>query len=182
MQTLYLLRHARPAPDPALPEPEWPLHAEGRDQAEALVPVLASLGITQIVTSPYPRAQATVAPFARASGLIPHVHAGLSERRLCDGLREDWLEQLRLSWQDFSRELPGGESSQACQQRVGAAVADLQARYPDGPLLLVSHGNALSLYLNQLSSAFGFEQWQAMPTPALYRVSEGRWQQLETDL
>ncbi|HEY9844054.1 MAG: histidine phosphatase family protein [Candidatus Sericytochromatia bacterium] len=176
MQPYYLLRHARACPDPVLPEADWPLHEQGRLQAEALVPVLQSLGIERLFTSPYLRARQTVAPFAAASGLTAEILNPLHERVLCAVQREDWLEQLRLSWEDPDRALPGGESSRACQQRI---VAGIENAHQQGICLFASHGNALSLYLQQLEPGFGFRAWQDMPSPALYRVQGRSFSALE---
>jgi broad specificity phosphatase PhoE len=49
----YLMRHAESAPDRSLLEADWPLSLRGEVQAEGLVPILRSLGVTWIVTSPY---------------------------------------------------------------------------------------------------------------------------------
>src|SRR5690606_38467760 len=58
---------------------ERPLTQVGRTQADGLVPVLSAYGITAIVTSPWERCAATVAPFAKASGLVPEPVEALTE-------------------------------------------------------------------------------------------------------
>ena len=48
----YLLRHAYSVASRTVPEPDWPLSAQGREQADALVPILQPLSIDRVVTSP----------------------------------------------------------------------------------------------------------------------------------
>ncbi|MGH6958734.1 MAG: histidine phosphatase family protein, partial [Caulobacteraceae bacterium] len=82
MTTLILVRHAQSAPDPALPERDWPLSGAGAAQARALAPVLAELGVEALVSSPYRRAVATLQPFADAAGLPIVTDEDLRERSL----------------------------------------------------------------------------------------------------
>jgi hypothetical protein len=42
--------------------------------------------------------------------------------------------------------------------------------HPGKTLLMSSHGNAISLYLNKLDSTFGYTKWQAMKSPDLFRI------------
>ncbi len=56
-----------------------PLTQVGRAQAESLSPVLSAYGIDAVVTSPWERCAATVAPYAKASGLVPEPIEALNE-------------------------------------------------------------------------------------------------------
>jgi 2,3-bisphosphoglycerate-dependent phosphoglycerate mutase len=40
-------------------------------------------------------------------------------------------------------------------------------------LLLVSHGNAIALYLNSIEPSFGYDGWAAMKNPDVFRVVVG---------
>lgn len=185
--TLYLLRHVRSETDLSRPEPEWPLSELGRRQAAALCPVLEQRGISRIVSSPFDRAKATVAPFARASGLPVEIDEDWRERKLKSEFSENWRELLEQSWNDFSLTLSNGESSAGCQERVVTAGRRAVERWPGETILAASHGNAIALFLNHLDPAFGFEAWAAMGNPELYRIRhrEGgfRWdREWEVDL
>lgn len=177
--TVYLLRHAQSAHDAVLPESLWPLTVAGRRQAEALIPLLKTLGIDQVFSSPYPRAQDTARPFAMAAGLPITPVYDLRERLLSDKPLDDFLDVLQKSWQDFDFALPKAESSAACQRRIVAAVDALASQHPGQTLLLASHGNAIGLFLNRLDGDFGFEQWRALRNPDLFCVRYGddgpRW-------
>lgn len=178
--TLYLLRHADSLASEDVPEPDWLLSASGRDQATALVPALASLGIDRVVTSPYRRAVQTVAPFARQHDITLHSDERLRERRLTDEWLDDHEAAVRATWDDFEHAHPGGESSAACQRRVVNAIAGWTERFPDDTLLLSSHGNVISFVLRHVDPDFGFPDWRAMQKPELYGIRDGDWVRVPT--
>ena len=60
-------------------EPGRPLTAVGRRQAETIVPVLAAFGVRSVVTSPWERCRATVAPFALQTGVRADAISALTE-------------------------------------------------------------------------------------------------------
>lgn len=170
MPTIYLLRHAESQPDRTIPEPDWPLSERGRQQALDLVPTLGRLGITAVYSSPFPRAVDTVRPFAVDAGLVVNLHHDLRERKLLDGRVPDYRALLRQTWQDFEFAAPGGESNSACQRRVVAAVHDIISKHSEYTLLLVSHGNAIAIFLNSIDRSFGYEGWAAMKNPDLFKI------------
>ena len=178
--SLYLLRHADSVASRTVPEPDWPLSVQGREQADALVPILQPLSIDRVVTSPYRRAVQTVAPFARQHDVTLHSDERLRERRLTDEWLDDHEAAVRATWQDFEHAHPGGESSAACQRRVVNAIADWTERFPDDTLLVSSHGNAISLYLHHVDPDFGFPDWQAMRKPDLFGIRDGGWVRVPT--
>ena len=169
--TVYLLRHAESQPSPTMGEPDWPLTERGRQQALDIVPQLVKLGIDAIYSSPFPRAIDTVRPFADQQGLPIRVRHDLRERKLTD----DWLPDIRSAigktWEDFQFAFPDGESSAACQLRVVAAVTDIVGKHHGETLLVSSHGNALSLLLNQIDRSYGFnESFYTMKNPDLFQI------------
>ena len=68
MTTVVFVLHAQSAPSPDLPESAFPLSDEGRRQARNLAPVLESLGVTALASSPCIRAVETLRPFAKTAG------------------------------------------------------------------------------------------------------------------
>lgn len=56
-----------------------PLTEIGRSQAAALVPVLSAFGVAEVVTSPWTRCCATVAPYVEAAGITPVHEEPLTE-------------------------------------------------------------------------------------------------------
>lgn len=86
-RTLAVLRHAK-----ATKRSHWegtemtrPLSRRGSSQVLRLLPALSALGINQIITSPWRRCVATVAPYATLSGTPLTTEASFTE----DAYRED---------------------------------------------------------------------------------------------
>lgn len=61
------------------PDNQRPLVGAGRTQAQALSPLLAAFGVSQVHTSPSMRCQQTVLPYAKSQGLPLVTHPGISE-------------------------------------------------------------------------------------------------------
>jgi len=119
MTTLILVRHADSAPSAQLPQAEFPLSERGREQALALAPVLAELGVDALVSSPYQRTLDTLAPFARAARLTIAVDDDLRERELGPWLTdpETVHDAIRRMHADADFCLEGGETGRACLAR-----------------------------------------------------------------
>jgi 2,3-bisphosphoglycerate-dependent phosphoglycerate mutase len=166
----FLIRHAQSQPDKNTPEPLWPLSVAGVGQARLLKDKLLNAGITKIFSSPYPRAVDTVLPLAKALDLEIETHDDLRERKLTHGMIDNWLEELRKTWDDFDYHLAGGESSSVCQKRVRSCVMGILQKSGGAKIAVSSHGNALALLLNSIDPAFRFEQWQAMGNPHVYKI------------
>lgn len=170
MKTCYLIRHAKSAPDPAVPEPLWPLSPEGRIQATQLGENLKHAGITRILSSPYRRAIDTVQPLADALGLEVELHDDLRERQLTGVLIDNWMEELEKTWQDFDYCLPQGESSAACQARITTCFSNIFNSASAETVAISSHGNAIALMMNAIDPGFGFLQWKEMGNPHIFRL------------
>lgn len=168
--TIFLIRHAESSPSEDLPEAEWPLSGQGREQAETLAGRLIDHRITGVISSPYIRAVETVRPLADRIGCSVELRSELRERKLCDGLRDDWQELVEKAWSDFSFALPGCESGFSCQQRVRACLDDLVGRRAGETLAVSSHGNAIGLFLNSIEPDFGFDCWKRIRTPEVFRI------------
>lgn len=176
--TLYLLRHAESKADPNFPESDWPLSPRGRKQAQALIQTLKTLSIDRVYSSPYRRAFNTVAPFARHQDLVINIDERLRERTLTCEWLDDHEQAVRETWIDFDLSHPGGESSTACQRRMGHVIGELSHRHEGQTLLVSSHGNAISLHLNRLDARFGFENWRAMQNPDLFWIQANQWKHI----
>ena len=151
---LLLIRHGRTAANAAgrlAGRLDEPLDALGRTQAAALARRLSDLPRSGVYTSPLLRARQTAAALGE-----PEVIADLSEldhgelEGLSGGaLRRRYPELLRAWLRDPSDvPLPGGETLRQCRDRAAAAVAEIAARHPPGPpVLIVGHKLALGAVL-----------------------------------
>lgn len=171
LTTVYLVRHAQANPLPNQAEPDWALSARGLAQAEALVPVLATLGIHRIYTSPFRRCCETMRPFAESAGLPLAVHDGLRERCLSSSWIGDFREVWQRSWADYSFALAGGESSHACRERMAAAVSEIVQRHSGETLALASHGFSIGLFLTTVDPSCGGVEASALRTPDLLKFT-----------
>jgi 2,3-bisphosphoglycerate-dependent phosphoglycerate mutase len=173
---LYLVRHCSATGQ----EPDAPLTPEGERQAELLAGRLADeLGRTEtvrIVSSPYARAVGSVRPLAARLGVTVETDDRLRERVLGAAHLPDWLERLRESFEDADLCLEGGESSRQAAARGLAALVDARAR--GGAVVVVTHGTLLALLLRELDGRDGFEAWQGLSNPDIYRVADGAVERL----
>lgn len=170
--TIYLLRHAQSAPKAGVPESDWPLSETGAIQAEILVELLHRLQIDKTFSSPFLRARDTVSPFCMSTNTIAGIEEDLRERKLKEEHSvEDWKSLLEKSWKDFSFSLPNCESGFSCQQRISNCISKLVKMNRAKTLLVSSHGNAIGLYLNKLDPSFGFQQWESMRNPDLFKIT-----------
>jgi len=164
---LLLIRHGESAAaDPAAPFPlvdghgDPPLHAEGRHQAERLVPRLEDEPIAAVYVTTLQRTRQTIAPYLARSGLEPRVEADLREVHLGeweggeyrvrvasgDPLVAQMIEQQR--WDV----IPGAEPYERFDARLRAGVGRIVAAHPDETVAVVTHGGVIG---HLLASAVG---------------------------
>jgi len=168
--TLILVRHAQSAPDPALPERDWPLSEKGRRQAAELAPVLADLGVDALASSPFIRAIETLRPYAEAANLEIAVDEDLRERAL-----GGWMENVadveaavRRMHADLDFKLEGGESGHACVARFEAALARIAATNPGRTIAVGSHGGVLGHLIARQGVPLPEEFWRRIGNPHLF--------------
>jgi 2,3-bisphosphoglycerate-dependent phosphoglycerate mutase len=165
MQTIYLVRHCQAtgqASDAVLTE-------EGNKQAEALKHYFSDLGIKRIITSPFVRAIESIKPLAESIGMEIKKDSRLSERILSSENLPNWYELLKNSFENMDVTYKGGESSNEALQR-GKAVLDEVVQQNDDQVILVSHGNLISLILHSIDDNFGFNEWESLTNPDVFKI------------
>ncbi|EIT85791.1 phosphoglycerate mutase [Fictibacillus macauensis ZFHKF-1] len=167
MNTLYLVRHCQATGQEALA----PLTIEGSKQAQALCHFFKNKPIDQIISSPFKRAVDTIAPLARLRNLPLHTDDRLSERILSPQDRDDWLMQLERTFEDLDYVLEGGESSQTAINRITAVMNEQRQNDATTSLILVTHGNLLSLLLKSVGYHKGFQDWRKLTNPDVFKIS-----------
>lgn len=147
----YLVRHARPtirAPQTFLGATDLPLCEEGRAQAKALAPFIASLALDRCVCSPLARARQTaeiIAPHMTRE-IVPELreitfgrwdgHTFAEVRESDPELLERWIAF------DPAFEFPGGDRMGDFFDRA-ARAADRLAAEAKGSTLVVAHGGLI---------------------------------------
>lgn len=129
------------------------LDETGLAQARALAEVLADRPIAAVVSSPLERTCETAAPIAARFGLEVGIEPDVIELDFGDWTGRSF-ESLRTwsGWEAFTRfrstaQVPGGEAMLAVQARSVAAIVRLRAAYPDGEVVIVSHGDVIKSVL-----------------------------------
>ncbi|MCM3745775.1 histidine phosphatase family protein [Paenibacillus pasadenensis] len=163
MKKVYVVRHCKAEGQ----EPEAPLTATGVEQAERLAEFLSDKNVDRIISSPFERAVHTITPLADKLAVRIELDQRLAERILSGTPNSDWLEMLRLTYDDLELCYEGGESSRAAMNRavrvvVGALDSD------SSNIVLVSHGNLISLLLKYFDDRIGFQEWKAFSNPDVF--------------
>ena len=170
MTTLIMVRHAQSAPDPALPERDWPLSAKGQRQALDLAPALTELRVDALASSPYIRAIDTLRPYAETARLEIAVDEDLCERALGGWMPDvaDIEAAVRRMHADLAFQLEGGESGHACVARVEAALARIVAAHPGHTIAVGSHGGVLGHLLARQGVPLPDAFWKGIRNPHLF--------------
>jgi 2,3-bisphosphoglycerate-dependent phosphoglycerate mutase len=165
VRRLFLVRHCESTGQ----EASAPLTAVGQTQAVCLADHLETLGVELLVSSPYTRAQQSIAPLAQRLGLPVEIDPRLAERLLSAAPLEHWREAIRQTFEEPDLAWPGGESSRTALARGRAAVDALLTR-PVRVLVVVTHGNLMTLILRSFETRFGFQAWEHLANPDVYCI------------
>lgn len=155
---LLLLRHGESraaTPDSPFPlvggqgDPE--LHPTGRVQAKLAADRLCTLPIDAVYVTNLRRTAETAAPLCDRLGIVPVVDPDLREVHLGEwegGLYRMKARQgdpvyLRMLAEQRWDVIPGGESHESLDRRIGAALARIASRHPDQMVLAVVHGGVI---------------------------------------
>ncbi|MED3551608.1 histidine phosphatase family protein [Cytobacillus praedii] len=160
---IYLIRHCQAVGQP----PESQLTAEGMKQADRLADFLISFKVDRIISSPFLRAVETIMPFAQKATIEIETDERLAERVLSSSSMPDWLEKLKLTFNDLDLKYEGGESSKEAMDRIIQAVNEMIESHAQNSVL-VTHGNIMSLLLKSYNKSFGFDEWLQLSNPDVY--------------
>lgn len=167
-QMLYLVRHCQATGQ----EPDAPLTERGKQQAIVLANWLGAVSIERIISSPFVRAYQSVVPLSERLGLTIEVDERLVERVLSPVPLDDWRQKLAETFVDLDLSFQGGESSRMAMMRgveVIHQVIDQTAR----SVVIVTHGNLMTLILKYFDEQFGYAEWESLQNPDVYCVKFG---------
>ena len=165
VRRLFLVRHCESTGQ----EASAPLTAVGQAQAIRLAEHLETRGVELLVSSPYTRAQQSIAPLAQRLGLPVEIDSHLAERVLSAAPLEHWREAIRQTFEDLDLAWPGGESSRTAMVR-GRAAIDARLTRPVRVLVVMTHGNLMTLILRSFETQFGFQAWEHLSNPDVYCI------------
>lgn len=135
---LVLVRHAMPAHGPDVPARDWVLAPEGEVAARVLCGLLP-VG-ARLVASSEPKAITTVAPAGR---VIPDRR--FDEVSRVEAYDDDFRTQRRAYVDGMDH--PDWEAREVVVRRFGAGVAEHAAAADGRPVVIGSHGMAMTLWL-----------------------------------
>lgn len=168
MTELFVVRHALPDTDPAVPPEHWPLGPESREAARRLARALPPAAL--VLSSDETRAAHTAAELVAVGGGRVELDARLREARRPSRWYPDYRERAHryVLGQVYS----GWEPHETVARRFDAAVQTALKSPRYAPLVIVSHGLALTLWLQGAGAvADGGAFWKALTFPDAWRVS-----------
>lgn len=164
-QTLYLVRHCQATRQ----EPEAPLTEAGQQQAIVLADKLEKAHIGRVISSPFVRAYQSIVPLAERLDLIIEVDDRLIERVLSPIPLDDWQERLAETFVTLDLSFEGGESSRTAMAR-GVAVINEVMLQATSSVVIVTHGNLMTLILKHFDERIGYVEWKSLQNPDVYYV------------
>lgn len=162
---LYVVRHCKAEGQ----QSKAKLTELGTKQAEKLSEFLLHKNIDFIVSSPFERAYRSILPLAKRINIKVVLDDRLIERVLTSEIQPNWLEMLRLTYDDLQISYEGGESSVSAMERGIAVVKEaLDSEHKN--IVLVSHGNLISLLLKHFDDRIGFNDWVKLSNPDVFHL------------
>ncbi|OEH94397.1 phosphoglycerate mutase [Bacillus solimangrovi] len=163
MKKIYIIRHCEAEGQHS----EAQLTEKGFAQSLQLSDFFSSTPIDQIISSPYKRAIQSVQPLAKRLHIEIDFNNLLTERVLSTNNLTDWLEKLKATYDDLELKFEGGESSQEAMERIVTVVEEVfNSEYEN--IIIVTHGNIMSLLLKYYNDNFGFDEWKNLSNPDIY--------------
>jgi len=166
MKNVYVVRHCKAEGQ----APDAQLTSVGIEQAEKLAELFLDKEIDFIISSPYERAYRSIKPLSDQIGIEITLDERLAERVLSNKNRPDWRDMLRKTFDDLNLCYEGGESSYTAMSRAVAVVMEvLKSEYKN--IVIVSHGNLISLLLKHFDDRFGYKEWESLSNPDVFHLA-----------
>lgn len=169
MRKLIFVRHSQSKPQPGVPPSQWPLSEEGKRRCLPLATSLAPCNPVAVVSSREVKAKQTAAALAAHFSLTVSTSNSLHEHERTGApflQQEQFLDTMRTFFEQPEQLVFGNETAAQALQRFRHAVDQVLNRYPDGNLILVTHGTVLSLFVAYHTGQNPFTFWQQLEQPA----------------
>ena len=178
MARLILVRHAAPAIDPETPSADWPLSDDGRRAAAVLAEALAPFTPILLVSGDEPKMVDTAGLIGERLGLTNRPLAGLSEharRSTTFGDRAAFEAAIAGLFNRPHEVVYGDESADQTYDRFAAAIDGAAHTTGEGPLIAVSGGTAISIFVARRLGMDPFPFWKALRLPQAFVIDTTRW-------
>jgi broad specificity phosphatase PhoE len=171
---VFLVKHAMPAIDPAVPAPRWGLSKRGIDDARRLAEVARGWGVRAVYASVEPKAKSTALILGDGVRAPVHVVEGLEEQRW-----EEWVDNtdefnglVRAMLDESDVSIRGAEPMAQAAERFARAMALIAAG--GLPAAVVAHGRVMTAWLRREGATHdAFALWRSMPLPGWAEVGLG---------
>jgi broad specificity phosphatase PhoE len=160
---LFLVRHAMPAVSPEIPPEQWQLDSAGQRGADTLRHVIPPDAL--LVSSQEPKARQTLEP-------IGHVFADMrfNEVSRNEPFQGDFRGRRRAYINGTDH--PSWEPRQQVAQRFDAGIKFWHARTDPRPLVVATHGMAMTLWLTTVMNiAEPANFWTELRLPDIFEVN-----------
>jgi 2,3-bisphosphoglycerate-dependent phosphoglycerate mutase len=149
------------------------LTAEGRNQAINLVSFLDKYQFDAIFSSPFLRTIESIKPFADYKKYNIQLDERLTERILSNEDDPNWMTNLKRTYIEEHLKFPGGESTFEAKERIRSFLNDLESQSYSN-VLVVTHGNLMSLMISLFQTSFGFNEWKLLSNPDVYLIEPSK--------
>lgn len=173
MKEIYLVRHCQA--DGQMPDAK--LTELGLEQAQSLVRFFEEVKIDKIYSSTYDRAIKSVEPLAEKNALAIIEDERLTERVFTTVIKEDWFETFKLGFENPDLVFEGGESGKAARARIVSMFEEIFAS-EDEKIVVASHGNLISLFLQTINPNFDFQDYMNLSNPDVFFIHYSEEDQL----
>ncbi len=151
-----------------------PLSENGLNDANIVTELLKNEAIYAVYSSPYRRAIQTVEGIAKYIGKEIKTIEDFKERILAEKPVEDFTEAITQVWDDYDFSWSGGESNRVAQKRGVNATLDVLESNKGKNVVIGTHGNIMVLIMNFFDSKYGFEFWNQLEMPDIYKLTFDR--------
>ncbi|MGG4490153.1 histidine phosphatase family protein [Metabacillus idriensis] len=79
-------------------------------------------------------------------------------------------DRLKDTFDDLTLAFEGGESNQSGMERVQSLLAEITA-LKENHIILVSHGNLITLLLRSFNDTYGFNHLMSMTNPDVHKIT-----------
>ncbi|WP_010199726.1 histidine phosphatase family protein [Bacillus sp. m3-13] len=168
-KNIYIVRHCEAEGQP----PESQLTGKGFKQAGELAKFFSNTPIERIISSSFLRAIQSIEPLSKETNISIEVDERLVERTLSTEDLPDWLEKLKATYDDLELKYEGGESSREAMDRIVSVVEEAFESDAEN-IIIVTHGNIMSLLIKNYQTSFGFKDWKNLSNPDLFLLKKDR--------
>lgn len=144
------------------------LTAKGILQAEEVGAFLENYPVERVITSSLMRARQTASSIGDKLAIHIEEDSRLAERQMSSQRFDDWLLKVEDTFLDLNLSYEDGETSNDAMQRVCEVVKEL----PDkSHTVVVTHSLLLVLLFRCYNDRVGFDEWQDIQHPDVYKMT-----------